>query len=45
MRTLRVVGLLIAGFLLLFVAQAGAAKSPPSPIKKTGNPIWTLAMD
>lgn len=45
MRTLRVVGLFVAGFLLLFVAQAGAAKSQTTTSKKTGHPIWTLAMD
>jgi hypothetical protein len=45
MRTLRVVGLFLAGFLLMFVAQAGAAKSPPSAMRTTGHSIWTLAMD
>ena len=45
MRRLRVVGLFVAAALLLFVAQAGAAKSQPNEVKQTAKPIWALAMD
>jgi hypothetical protein len=45
MRKLRVVGLLLAPALLLFAAQAGAAKQQASKVEKTAEPVWTLAMD
>ena len=45
MRKLRVVGLFVAPAVLLFVAQAGAAKQQANKVKQTGRPVWSLAMD
>jgi hypothetical protein len=45
MRKLRVVGLFLAPAVLLFVAQAGAAKQQANKVKQTRHPVWSLAMD
>jgi hypothetical protein len=45
MRTLRVVGLFLASGLLLFVAQAGAAKQQANKVKQTRQQVSSLAMD
>ncbi len=38
-------GLLLAPALLVFSAQAGAAKPQPKDVKATAGPVWTIAMD
>lgn len=43
MKSLRLVGLSLV--LLLLSAQIGAAQSQRQTVKKTADPIWTLAMD
>ena len=46
MRSLRWLGLsLVPVLLLVFSAQAGAAKSHLSSAKQSSAPIWSLAMD
>lgn len=45
MRTLRLVGLLLAPALVLFSAPAGAAKPQAQKEKRTGKPVQALAMD
>ncbi len=45
MRRLRVAGLFLAPALLFFPTQAGAAKPQPQTVKRTAEPVWTLAMD
>jgi hypothetical protein len=42
-RTLRLLGLSLA--ILLLSAQLGAAQSERDPVRKTADPVWTLAMD
>jgi hypothetical protein len=45
MRKLCLAGLLLAPALLVFSAQAGAAKQQANRVEKTAAPVWTLAMD
>jgi hypothetical protein len=45
MRRLQAAGLVVFVILLLFVAEAGAAKPQPNKAKQTAEPIWALAMD
>jgi hypothetical protein len=44
MRRLRVAGLFLAPALLFFPTQAGTAKPQPNTVKKTAEPVWTLAI-
>jgi hypothetical protein len=45
MRSLPLLGLLLAPALLLLPPQAGAAKPQANRVRETAKPIWTLAMD
>jgi hypothetical protein len=40
-----VAGLFLAPAVLFFPTQAGAAKPQPQTVKRTAEPVWTLAMD
>lgn len=45
MSWLRVAGLFLAPALLVSPPQAGATKPQPNTVKRTAEPVWTLAMD
>ena len=45
MKRLRVAGLFLAPALLVASTQAGAAKTQPNTVKRTAQPVWTLALD